>query len=169
MKRSGGRGKYPVRVRELFLEALKGTGMVKQACEIAGIARQTPYEWCQKSVEFAEAMDNARATGEKVLLDEVKQEVRRRGLEGVEEPLSYQGKLTGDTVRKWSDLLLMFYGKYLDPRFRDNFPAASTRMGDVNLQVNVFTGNRPQVQPHEKPAAEPSSEVIDLGPGQGDS
>ncbi len=142
MKRSGGRGKYPARMRDLFLEALKRTGLVTEACKIAGIARHTPYNWSKKSEEFAKTMEAARATGEKVLLDEVKREVRRRGLEGVEEPLSYQGKLTGHKVRKWSDLLLMYWGKYLDARFRDNFPAASTQIGDLNLQLNVFTGHR---------------------------
>ncbi len=163
--------------RKGFLEALKRTGLVTEACEIVGIARRTPYDWAKKSEEFAETMEVARADGEKLLLDEVRKEVRRRGLEGWDDPIVYQGKIsktkdprTGEivplTVRKWSDNLLMFWGKYLDARFRDNFPAVSTQVGDVRFQVNVFTGEAPPRRPNDgSPADGEQSQVVDLGPG----
>ena len=165
--------------RKGFLEALKRTGLVTEACEIVGISRRTPYDWSKKSEQFAEAMEAARTDGEKVLLDEVRKEVRRRGLEGWDDPIVYQGKIsktkdpkTGEivplTVRKWSDNLLMFWGKYLDGRFRDNFPAASTQVGEVKVQVNVFTGTAPPFRPPTDPSDEPGP-IIDLGPGGGES
>jgi len=165
--------------RKGFLEALKRTGLVTEACEIVGIARRTPYDWAKKSEEFAETMEVARADGEKLLLDEVRKEVRRRGLEGWDDPIVYQGKIsktkdprTGEivplTVRKWSDNLLMFWGKYLDARFRDNFPAASTQVGEVKVQVNVFTGNAPPPHRHEDGRVE-QPQPIHLSPGEGES
>ena len=165
--------------RKGFLEALKRTGLVTEACEIVGIARRTPYDWSQRSEQFAEAMDAARADGEKMLLDEVRKEVRRRGIEGWDDPVVYQGKIsktkdlkTGEmvplTVRKWSDNLLMFWGKYLDARFRDNFPAVSTQVGDVRFQVNIFTGEAPPRRSNEDPPTK-EPQPIDLGPGEGRS
>ena len=166
--------------QECFLEALKRTGLVTEACEIVGIARRTPYDWSKKSEEFAETMEAARADGEKLLLDEVRKEVRRRGLEGWDDPIVYQGQIskamdpkTGEmvplTVRKWSDNLLMFWGKYLDARFRDNFPAASAQIGEVKVQVNLFMGNAPPSRPpgDDPPTKEP--QPIHLSPGEGES
>jgi len=158
-----------------FLEALRTTGLVTDACKIAGIGRRTPYDWAQKSEEFAEAMEAARAEGEMVLLDEVRKEARRRGIEGWEEPLVYQGRLTGDTVRKWSDNLLMYWGKYLDPRFRDNYPALDLRFqGPTSVSIILDTtpkSSRPAIedgsdgspeQPEEHPPAIETT-VEDLG------
>jgi len=141
-----------------FLEALRATGLVTDACKIARIARRTPYDWAQKSGEFAEAMEAARAEGEMVLLDEVQREVRRRGLEGLEEPLVYQGRLTGDTVRRWSDNLLMFWAKYLDPRFRDNYPAIDIRStGPTSVKI-VLAGSADDTD------GESRSKIIDVTP-----
>ncbi len=160
-----------------FLEALRVTGLVTDACEIAGIARRTPYDWAQKSEEFAEAMEAARAEGEMVLLDEVRKEARRRGIEGWDDPIVYQGKIserkdpkTGEmvplTVRKWSDNLLMYWGKYLDPRFRDNYPAL-----DLHFQgpssVSIVLDTTPK---SSRPATdgESKSRIIDVTPEKPD-
>ena len=155
-----------------FLEALRVTGLVTDACEIAGIARRTPYDWAQKSEEFAEAMEAARAEGEMVLLDEVRKEARRRGIEGWDDPIVYQGKIserkdpkTGEmvplTVRKWSDNLLMYWGKYLDPRFRDNYPALDLHFQGPSSVVIVLASDK-----DEPPATdgESRSRIIDLTP-----
>jgi len=57
----------------------------------------------------------------------------------------------------------MYFGKYLDPRFRDNFPPASAQIGEVNLQVNLFMGNAPPSRPPgDDPPTEP--QTIHLGP-----
>ncbi len=153
-----------------FLKALRTTGLVTDACKIARIGRRTPYDWAQKSEEFAEAMEAARTDGEMVLLDEVRKEARRRGIEGWDDPIVYQGQIsktkdpkTGEevplTVRKWSDNLLMYWGKYLDPRFRDNYPALDLRFQGPT-SVSIFLDTTPK---SSRPAIEDGS---DGSPGQ---
>ena len=130
-----------------FLDALKTTGEVTEACKLAGISRRTPYSWSSKSKSFALKMSEARGIGERVLLDEVRREIKRRGVEGHEEPVIYGGKVsmvkdpdTGEQVplkvKRYSDNLLMFYAKRLDPDFRDNAPVSLT--SGVPVSVNFI-------------------------------
>jgi len=174
VKPARGANRTPAHLKKKdFLEALRATGLVTDACKIARIARRTPYDWAQKSEEFAEAMEAARAEGEMVLLDEVRKEARRRGIEGWDDPIVYQGKIskrkdpkTGEmvplTVRRWSDNLLMFWGKYLDARFRDNFPAIDIRSSGPS-SVSIVLDTTPK---SSRPATDGESqpEAIDVTP-----
>ena len=130
-----------------FLDFLQETGEVAEACQLAGIGRRTPYSWSSKSKSFALKMSEARGIGERVLLDEVRREIKRRGVEGHEEPVIYGGKVsmvkdpdTGEQVplkvKRYSDNLLMFYAKRLDPDFRDNAPVSLT--SGVPVSVNFI-------------------------------
>ena len=141
-----------------FLDALKMTGEVTEACQLADIGRRTPYSWASKSKSFAMKMSEARGIGERVLLDEVRREIRRRGLEGHEEPVIYGGKVsmikdpeTGEMVplkvRRYSDNLLMFYAKRLDPDFRDNAPVSLT--SGVPASINFFFAASSKEKPPE--------------------
>ncbi len=156
--------------QESFLEALKRTGLVTEACEIVGIARRTPYDWSRKSEEFAEAMDAARNEGEKVLLDEVRKEIKRRGLDGKEEFVIHGGKIstvkdpqTGAMVplkvKRYSDVMLMFYAKRLDPQFRDNFPSVNIlNQGPSSVRI-ILAGS-------DEDTDESRSRIIDVGSGK---
>jgi len=130
--------------------------MVKLACEIAVVGERTPYAWAAKHEEFAQKMAAAENEGAKVLLNEVKTEVRRRGIYGWDDPIVYKGKIqkvkdpqTGKmvaaTVRRWSDLLLMYWGKYLDPRFRDSYPAFDLRFQGPSSVSIVLAGSADDV------------------------
>ena len=50
----------------------------------------------------------------------VEAEVHRRAIEGVDHPVIYKGEIT-DTYKEFSDNLLMFRAKRLDPSYRDNY------------------------------------------------
>ena len=98
------------RVRqERFLEALADTGSVTTAVAVAGTSRTRVYELRKLNPEFATAW----AEAEEIAADRLEDEVRRRALEGVPEPLVSAGKLVrGDdgkpiTVRRYSDDLLL--------------------------------------------------------------
>jgi hypothetical protein len=94
----------------LFLRSLASTGNVGLSCKAAGIARSTAYEW-RKDEEFAKGWESALEEASDVL----EAEARRRGAEGVEEPVFYQGEDVG-TVRKYSDVLLIFLLKSANRR-----------------------------------------------------
>lgn len=89
--------------RELFLQALAESGVVKYACVAAGVHRATAYRARDEDRPFAAAWDEALDDG----VDALELEARRRAKDGVERPVYQSGKLAG-TVREYSDSLLMF-------------------------------------------------------------
>ncbi len=101
--------------REAFLSVLAGGGSVTLASATAGIGRQRVYEWRQDDSDFATEWDVAVEAGTDVLEDEA----RRRAVEGVEEPVFFQGNTVGH-VRRYSDTLLIFLLKGRRPKkFKD--------------------------------------------------
>lgn len=97
-----------------FLEAFAVEGLITVAAKVAGINPRTHYGWTKTDVEYAKSFQEALETA----VDAAEQELRRRGIKGVEKPLSYQGELTGHTIREYSDACLIFY---LKGRRRDVF------------------------------------------------
>jgi len=70
-----------------------------------------------------------------------------------------------------SDLLAIFHMKKLDNSYRDNV-VIGQGAGAVNLQVNLYTGERPPVRPPENlliESSDSSDHGIDLGPGRGEN
>lgn len=151
-----------IKKEETLLEALRESGNVREAAAKARMSTSTVYQRRKNDEEFEQKFEEARSAGEEALAYRLLEEARRRGEDGVLEPVFYQGAQVGK-IRRYSDNLLMFTIKGLMPRFRDNFPAASTQVGDINLQVNLFTGSAPPPQRHEDPRAY-ESRTIDLGP-----
>jgi len=73
-----------------FCAALAETCNVGRACTAVGISRYTAYKWRKDMPDFAEAWDDAMRAGVLALEDEA----HRRAFEGVEDPLTHQGKFT---------------------------------------------------------------------------
>lgn len=96
-----------------FLAALSATANVTRSCEEAGIGRQSAYQWRNDDPLFAAAWVEAQRLG----TDAMEDEATRRATVGSEEPV-YQGGIKVGTVRKTSDVLLMFL---LKARDRDRF------------------------------------------------
>jgi hypothetical protein len=84
-----------------FLEALKTGASVYAAARIAGIGRQTAYDWRNEDDVFAALWEEAVECGTDLMEDEAK----RRGMDGYDEPVFYQGQVCGK-VRRYSDFLL---------------------------------------------------------------
>lgn len=89
--------------KEAFLEFLSSTGNITQAAQHAGVSRRTVYDHKAADPDFEKAWDAAEQLG----LDAMEDEVTRRGVEGWDEPVWYQGEQCG-VVRKFSDTLLMY-------------------------------------------------------------
>ena len=85
-----------------FLQAFAELGTITGACRTSGVGRRSVYDWLADDERFAREFDAARETAADVL----EAECRRRGLEGVEEPVYYQGQVVG-TVRRYSDACLL--------------------------------------------------------------
>ena len=117
-------------------------GQVYRAARFTGISPQTHYNWLQADPDYAAAFQEARQRS----LDVIEQEIVRRGVKGYKEPIVYQGKITG-YVRRFSDNLLMFRAKRLDPAYRDTYPVGLAVGGDVNVTLQI---PRPDGSPMEQ-------------------
>lgn len=93
-----------------FLDELSQHGVIKYACQKAGISRLTFYYNYQSDEEFRRLVEDAFALGAINIEDEAK----IRAVEGVEEEVYFKGEMVG-TVRKFSDFLLTFL-------LKGNFP-----------------------------------------------
>jgi hypothetical protein len=111
--------------RPKFLTLLASEGVVSSAASLCGVALKTVYRERERNPEFAEAWKAALD----VATDTMEREARRRAIEGVHEPVVYQGQLAyvavdtkGEycppdapgarliplTIKKFSDTLLIF-------------------------------------------------------------
>lgn len=126
--------------RAKFLKSLAETGNVSEAAKSIGASRPGLYKARDLDENLARAWDSALETASDTLIAEV----RRRGLEGFEEELHYQGELTGDVVTKYSDVLLIFLVKGLRPEFRDS-KGVSVAVATEGRATVVFESNGREV------------------------
>lgn len=111
-----------------FLSAYEHSANVLAAAEQVGIDRTLVYYWLEHDEKFLLAYnlaDNAANA-------HIEAEIRRRAIDGWEEPLVSAGKRLG-TVRKYSDTLLIFYAKRRIPAYRDK--QQDININNVNVQV----------------------------------
>lgn len=110
-----------------FITSLSNCGNVRQACKDVGIDPKTAYRKREKDskfkLEWAGALDEAA--------DVLEQEAWRRAHDGVEDPVYYKGDVCG-TVRKYSDLLLMFLLKGMRPeKFREKVYISTAQLDQL--------------------------------------
>ena len=118
--------------REAFLAAYAEVGTITHAAELAGVTRNSHYDWMNDQ-EYVERFREA----EKQACDRLEQEVRRRAVEGVLEPVFYQGQECG-TVRKYSDTLLIFATKgALPQKYRENVSMELTGADGGPVDVRI--------------------------------
>ena len=106
--------------RAAFLYALSETGTIAAAAHEAGLSRRALYDWRNEDPIFAADWEDALEIG----LDSLEDEAIRRAREGIEQPIYHQGRQVR-SVRKYSDLLLMFLIKHRRPRYQP--PAQDTQ------------------------------------------
>ncbi len=120
MARPGRGDKTGQQKKKRFLAQYAATGIVSYSCKLAGIARNSFYEWLEKDPVFAERAKDA----EKAATELLEKEALRRAVKGVEhrKGVYHAGKKIGtEKIREYSDTLLIFLLKARDPkRYREN-------------------------------------------------
>jgi len=107
--------------KRALLAAFRETASISRAAAMAEVRRTSHYDW-MKDPAYAAAFNEAREQAAQVLEDEAV----RRAHEGVEEPIFQGGRRVG-TVRKYSDVLLIFLLKGLRPdRYKERVAAEHT-------------------------------------------
>jgi hypothetical protein len=119
--------------RAAFLAAFRENGNVSESAKLAGIQRTTHYLWLKTSKVYEDAFNDAREDA----ADALEKEARRRAVEGVNEPVFYQGAKCG-FVRKYSDTLLIFLLKGNRPeKFRERYEHAHTGKDGSELTFTI--------------------------------
>lgn len=108
-----GRTKRTLSKKELFLSAYENNALnVSAACKLANInRRQTVYEWRENDEAFRQSWDSIESS----VVESAEQELYRRAVVGVNEPV-YQGKELVGHVRRYSDTCLIFMLKAHKPQ-----------------------------------------------------
>jgi len=117
--------------QQAFLEAFACGGSIRLAAESAKVSRRNHCRWLKCDPKYAEAFEVARESACQALEDEA----RRRAVEGVREPVYYEGEVCGHRQR-YSDVLLMFLLKGANPeKYRER--ADVTHRGDKEHPIPV--------------------------------
>ena len=104
-------------MQERFLTEYSLCGAITKAAAASGCSVHSHENWVKGD---AWGYQKRYADAQQVCLDKKALEADRRALEGVDHPVVYQGKITA-THKDYSDNLLMFRMKKLDPSYRDNY------------------------------------------------
>jgi len=98
-----------------FLDAFRNSKTVSGSVRITRTSRQTHRNWLATDPEYAERFQDVNDE----LTDELEQELRRRAMEGSEEPMYHKGERVGFRKRR-SDACLVLLLKAKRPElFRD--------------------------------------------------
>ena len=87
------------------------------ACSVTGIPVPTAEHW--DTVDYY-GFKRRKAWAAQIALGKLEAEIHSRVIEGVDHPVIHQGVIT-DTYKQYSDNLLMFRTKRLDPEYRGNY------------------------------------------------
>jgi len=138
-----------------FIDALlDGLGPVKSAKK-AGYSVASIYTWRKHDDEFAKRWAEADEIGTQVQLATLEAECDRRAVDGVVDKIIEVGDQT-HKIMKYSDALLMFRMKKLDPTYREKVDL--NHSGHVN-NVMVVPGCT-NIDEWEKQAQEQHSEML---------
>jgi hypothetical protein len=138
--------------KSLFIDALKSTHNVSAACDHAGVARKTVYQWREKDTLFADDWEEAVERTK----DTARSSIYQRGILGWDEPVVSVGQVVyeyvpitdeqglpkldskgkpmmrrGDplTIHKWSDSLATAYARANLPEYKEK--------QDIDLTTHV--------------------------------
>lgn len=139
-----------------FLKAFRLTGSITRAADACGIDRTLHYRWL-KNQKYAEAFHEAYMQWG----DMLEGEGIRRSVEGVLEPVFYQGAAVG-AIRKYSDGILMRMLPRFKPEYALHFSAAVSVTGSLDL-VDRLNAARKRVTKNADPSG--GDEPGQPGPG----
>jgi hypothetical protein len=112
--------------QQAFLASYVQSANILTSCNEIGIDRSLIYYWQEHDEQFM--LQFNRADAEANLMIEA--EIKRRAIDGWDEPLVSAGKRVG-TVRKYSDTLLIFLAKARMPKYREK------QQLDINTNVKA--------------------------------
>ena len=123
------------RRQDMFLEAYARHGIVGAAAAECGIPLGTIESWVLADTQ---GFKTRKAESEQLAMGVLESELHRRAVTGSDKPIIYKGTITG-YYKEWSDNLLMFRLKRLNPEYKDNYqvPASTpTHATQINIHLH---------------------------------
>jgi len=117
-------------IKEKFIRILRDTCNVRRSADEAGINRITVTRWRAKDESFSVAWDEALEEAKDLL----EAEAWRRGVDGYDKPVTYQGEIT-TTYKEYSDRMLEILLKAHRPAFRERRELTGPEGGPVQLEA----------------------------------
>ena len=116
-----------------FLVAFSQLGNISKAAKRAKVDRSSHYKWIDpKHQLYNDNYQAAFKVAQKIAVEHLEAEARRRAVEGIEEPVFYKGEIVGHKMR-YSDTLLMFLLKGNAPeKYKDRVEQQHT--GEVRTK-----------------------------------
>lgn len=150
--------------KKRFLDAVRKDGTISGACRLSKISRITHYLWLSNDPVYVEAFRHAMEDA----VDSAERELRRRGIDGYDEPVFYQGEQIA-RIKKYSDACLMFYMRGRRAEFRERTEVTGANGGPIQLAlVDRLTAGRrrvAEIRRTELPAGSSvDGEVVDPNP-----
>ena len=135
-----------LRAKAAFLRAFAKTGNVFRSAQHAGCGRRTVYEWLKEDEAFKQLYAEAHEDA----IDLIEEEARRRGVEGMLEPV-YQGGVKVGEIRRYSDALLALYLKGKRPEiFRERHEYTGKDGGPIAVRP-ILVSYDSNMKPPEEP------------------
>lgn len=142
--------------QERFLAAFRQCCRIGEAAEAVGLTYWAVRRWVDADLySFKKRFENAVGA----FLEKLEAEAYRRGVEGIDHPVIHKGVIT-NTYKQYSDNLLMFRMKKLDPNYRDN-PRIPTGEPQVQItRVTVVLDRGPDAEGQSRLVEETSYRVL---------
>ena len=123
--------RFSIPKKKRFIEALARGGNVVQAAATVGVSHAHVYWVRKRDPAFAEQWEEALD----MAMDGVESEMRRRAVDGWEEPVFYRGEQVG-AVRRYSDSLLVTLLKAHRPeKYRENYRVEQQPSGNHLIEA----------------------------------
>ena len=119
-----------------FLAAIEHGLDIHRACRVSGVGYVVQWKERKRNPEFAKRFDEAYDLGRAAVLSIMEAEADRRGIKGTTKPV-YQGGRRVGSVQEYSDSLLMFRMKKLDPSYRDKTAPEINNSGGGAIHVHI--------------------------------
>lgn len=129
--------------QQLFLASLAKHGRICDAADDAGVTVWAAEQWDFKDMYGFKKRKAWALARYDAWLDA---EIDRRAVEGTDKPIYWRGQKV-DTIKEYSDNLLMFRRKQRDPSFRDNYdPRPQQQQQQVQITRIIIHGVDAQVE-----------------------
>jgi hypothetical protein len=116
-------------LKKAFCRAYAQLGTVTHACQQIGVVHATVDLWRTSDPEFVKEFEQAAVE----YVHKLEREADRRGVEGIDKGIYYKGEKV-DVEREYSDTLLIFRLKRLDPAYRERTEISGPGGGPILIK-----------------------------------